>query len=162
MLQYELAQLNIAELKFPLDSPELSVFVNNLDRINELAENSPGFVWRLQTEDGDATSIDYFGDNAIVNMSVWDDIEHLHNYAYRSAHVEIMRRKKEWFHKMAEAHMVLWWIPKGHRPTLQEADEKLQYIRTHGPSDSAFTFKKPYPAPDENHTITTDFDECTI
>ncbi len=162
MSQYELAQLNIAELKFPLDSPQLSDFVNNLDRINGLAENSPGFVWRLQTEDGDATSIDYFGDNAIVNMSLWDGIEHLHQYVYHSAHVDVMRRKKEWFQKMVEAHMVLWWIPKGHRPTLQEADEKLQCLRIHGPSCNAFTFKKSFSAPDDNRNRASDFDECTI
>lgn len=94
MIRYQIAQLNIATLMAPIDSPQLSDFVANLDRINALAEDSPGFVWRLQTEEGDATSIDYFGADKIVNLSLWDSIEALHSYVYRSAHVEIMRRKK--------------------------------------------------------------------
>ncbi len=149
MSSYQLAQLNIAELKFPLDSPEVSDFVNNLERINQLAENSEGFMWRLQTEEGDATNIDFFGKDSIVNMSVRENIEHLHNYVYRTAHVEIMSRKKEWFQNMHEAHMVLWWIQEGHIPSVEEADLKLQKLRTMGPTREAFTFKKAFPAPSE-------------
>lgn len=148
MPAYELAQLNIAELKHPLDSPELKDFVDNLDSINQLAEESDGFVWRLQTDEGDATSIDYFGDKIVVNMSVWENHETLHNYVYRSAHVNIMRRKMEWFEKMKSVHMVLWWVPAGHRPSLEEADEKLRYLDKHGPSPEAFTFKKSFAAPE--------------
>nr|WP_297458878.1 DUF3291 domain-containing protein [uncultured Halomonas sp.] len=148
MSSFKLAQLNIAHLSAPIDSPALADFVANLDRINTLAERSAGFVWRLQTDDGDATAIDYFGDDMIVNMTVWEDIESLHDYVYRSVHVEIMRRKKEWFHKMREAHMVLWWVPKGHYPSLEEADAKLCHLRMHGPTAEAFTFKKAFPAPD--------------
>ena len=147
MSQYELAQLNIAELKYSLESPQLADFVNNLDRINALAESSEGFVWRLQTEDGDATGIDYFGDDKIVNMSVWESPQHLYNYVYRSAHVEILSRKQEWFQTMGQAHMVLWWVPAGHRPSLEEAEEKLLALRQQGPSQSAFTLKKTFPAP---------------
>lgn len=147
MSSFKLAQLNIAQLSAPIDSPALADFVANLDRINALAEQSPGFVWRLQTDDGDATAIDYFGNDVIVNMTVWDDVESLHDYVYRSVHVEVMRRKKEWFHKMREAHMVLWWIPAGHYPSVEEADAKLRQLREHGPTAQAFTFKAVFPAP---------------
>lgn len=145
MSQYHIAQLNIARLLAPIDSPQLSDFVANLDRINALAEHSAGFVWRLQTEDGDATGIDYFGSDKIVNLSLWDSIGALHDYVYRSAHVEIMRRKKEWFHKMGEAHMVLWWVPAGHIPSIEEAAQKLSLLQGHGPTAGAFTFKKAFP-----------------
>lgn len=147
MSQYHLAQLNIASLKAPIDSPLLTDFVANLDRINALADGAPGFVWRLQTEEGDATGIDFFGLDQIVNLSLWESLEALHQYVYHSAHIEIMRRKKEWFHTMADAHMVLWWVPAGHEPTVEEASEKLNLLREHGPSNEAFTFKKPFPQP---------------
>lgn len=147
MSQYQIAQLNIARLVAPIDSPQLSDFVANLARINALAEDSPGFVWRLQTEDGDATGIDYFGDDTIVNLSVWVSIDALHAYVYRSAHVEIMRRRKEWFQKMGEAYMVLWWVPAGHMPSVEEAARKLNTLREQGPTAEAFTFKKAFPAP---------------
>ncbi|TGN39544.1 DUF3291 domain-containing protein [Marinobacter confluentis] len=149
MSRYYIAQLNIAQLKAPIDSPQLSDFVNNLDRINALADDSPGFVWRLQTEEGNATDIDYFGSDTIMNLSVWDSVEALHRFVYRTAHVEIMSRKKEWFHSMNEAHMVLWWVPAGHMPSLYEAAEKLNAFRQQGPSPNAFTFKKAYPPPGE-------------
>lgn len=147
MSSYHLAQLNIAHLASPLDSPELADFVANLDRINALAERSPGFVWRLQTEEGDATGIDHFGTDLIVNMSVWEDVQRLHDFVYRSAHVGIMRRRKEWFHKM-QIYMTLWWVPAGHRPSLEEAEARLQHLREHGPTARAFTFKQAFPAPD--------------
>src|SRR5690554_341581 len=154
--KYQIAQLNIATLMAPIDSPQLSDFVANLDRINALAEDSPGFVWRLQTDEGDATGIDYFGSDKIVNLSLWDSVEALHNYVYRSAHVEIMRRKKEWFQKMGQAYMVLWWVPAGHIPSIEEAAEKLNILREHGPTVKAFTFKKAFPAPSELAGLSTD------
>ena len=161
MSQYELAQLNIAVLKEPLDSPRLVDFVANLDRINALAEGSPGFLWRLKTEAGDATALRPLGDDTIVNMSVWRDIESLNSYVYRSAHVEIMRRRKEWFERVSEAHMVLWWVPRGHRPTEIEAVERLKMLRENGPSGAAFTFRHAFPAPDLVVPASLDFgDEC--
>lgn len=143
----QLAQLNIALLKAPLDSPPLADFVANLDRINALAEAAPGFVWRLQTEDGNATALRPFGDDVIVNMSVWQDVAALSEFVYHSAHVEIMRRRKEWFARMAEAFMVLWWVPNGHRPTVAEAQAKLELLRSQGPTAAAFTFGKTFPPP---------------
>jgi hypothetical protein len=142
MASMQLAQLNIARLFAPIDSPELADFVANLDRINALAEESPGFVWRLQTEEGDATSIDYFGNDIIVNMSVWTDIESLKKFVYDSSHIDIMRRRQEWFEKTRERYMVLWWIPEGHIPTLTEAEEKLERLKEDGPTAEAFTFRE--------------------
>jgi len=149
MQDYHLAQLNIALLKDSLDSPLLKDFVDNLDRINALAEQSPGFVWRLQTDEGDATALRPFGEDTIVNMSVWTDSKSLHDYVYHSAHIEIMRHKKTWFEHLREAYAVLWWVPAGHQPTIEEAKNKLDTLRREGPTAAAFTFKKPFPKPSE-------------
>ncbi len=149
---YQLAQLNIAELKYPLESPELADFVDNLERINALAESSPGFVWRLQTEEGDATAIDHFGDGMLVNMSVWRCPEDLHDFVYNSEHLAFLRRKQEWFGRVASGHMVLWWIPAGQLPTLEEAEEKLGQLREQGPTASAFTPKQTFPSPGDTDT----------
>jgi hypothetical protein len=148
MSRYQLAQLNVAMLSAPLDSPPLADFVANLDRINALAETSPGFVWRLIDEGNNATSLRPIGENAIVNMSVWNDIESLNDFVYRSAHVEIMRRRREWFERMADAYMVLWWVSRGHIPPVAEALERLEHLRRHGPTQRAFTFRAPFAAPD--------------
>jgi Domain of unknown function (DUF3291) len=149
MSSYELAQLNIGIIKGPMDSPVMAEFSANLERINALAERSPGFVWRLQTEDGDATAIRPFEDeNMLVNMSVWRDVESLNKYVYSSAHVEVMRRRKQWFERMSEAYLVLWWVPRGHRPSVTEAIAKLEALRTQGPSAQAFTFRQAFPPPD--------------
>lgn len=147
MSQYELAQLNIAVMKETLESPSMADFVANLDRINALAENSPGFVWRLQTEEGDATALRPLGDNTLVNMSVWQDVASLNDYVYKSAHVEIMRRRKEWFERMSEAYVVLWWVPAGHRPSIAEAALKLDLLRKQGPTAAAFTFRQVFSLP---------------
>jgi hypothetical protein len=148
MSNYQIAELNVADLKAPLDSPELSDFVDNLDRINALAESSPGFAWRLKGDGNDATSLRPLGDNVIVNLSVWRDVNALRDYVYKSAHVEIMRRRREWFTRMADSYMVLWWVPKGHQPTTAEAVARLMLLRERGPSTEAFTFAEAYGAPD--------------
>jgi hypothetical protein len=148
MSAHEIAQLNIALMKEPLDSPGMADFVANLDRINALAESSPGFIWRLQTEEGDATALRPLGEETLVNVSVWKDVESLNRYVYSSAHVEIMRRRKEWFERMREAYVVLWWVPKGHRPSVTEAIAKLELLRARGPTPDAFTFRNAFPAPD--------------
>lgn len=147
MAAYELAQLNIAKLKAPVDSPVLVDFVANLQSINALADAAPGFVWRLQDDSGNATAIKIFGEQYIVNLTVWSDLNALHHYVYQTGHVEVMRRRKEWFEKMAEAHAALWWVPKGHVPSAAEAKAKLETLRAQGPSSEAFTFKQPFPAP---------------
>jgi hypothetical protein len=146
---YEIAQLNVGIIRGPMDSPVMDEFAANLQRINALAEASPGFVWRLQTEAGDATAIRPFEDeNMLVNMSVWRDVESLNQYVYRSAHVDIMRRRKEWFERMREAFLVLWWVPLGHRPSIAEALAKLDVLRSNGPTPEAFTFRQAFPPPD--------------
>lgn len=148
MSAYELAQLNIAVQRAPMDSPVMADFAANLDRINALAEATAGFVWRLQTEDGDATSIrPYDDENLLVNLSVWRDMAALDQYVYHSAHVEIMRRRREWFERMTEASMVLWWVPTGHRPGIEEAMARLELLRANGPGADAFTFRHAFPPP---------------
>lgn len=148
MSNHELAQLNVAVMKEPLESPSMADFVANLDRINALAEASPGFVWRLQTDGGDATALRPMGEDTLVNVSVWQDVESLKKYVYESAHVEIMRRRKEWFERMREAYVVLWWVRKGHRPAASEAIAKLELLRAHGPTKDAFTFRHAFLPPD--------------
>jgi Domain of unknown function (DUF3291) len=148
MSNYHLAQLNIGTLTAPLDSPQLKDFVDNLDGINALAESSPGFLWRLKGDGNDATSLRPFGDDVLVNMSVWRDVAALKDYVYRSAHAPLMRRRREWFTRPAQAHMVLWWLPIGHEPTLAEAAAKLALLRERGPTADAFTFGEAFTAPD--------------
>jgi Domain of unknown function (DUF3291) len=124
-------------------------FAANLERINAVAEQSPGFVWRLQTEEGDATALRPFDDpNLLVNMSTWRDVESLNRYVYSSAHVDIMRRRREWFERMDQAFLVLWWVPPGHRPSVDEAVARLELLRTRGPTAEAFSFRSAFPAPD--------------
>ena len=148
MSRYQLAQLNVATMLDAIDSPLMADFVANLDRINALAEDAPGFVWRLQTEEGNATSLSPLGHNVIVNMSVWDDVASLNHYVYKTAHVEIMKRRKEWFERMGDAYVVLWWVPQGQRPTVEDAIARLERLRASGPTSFAFTFRHAFPPPD--------------
>jgi hypothetical protein len=161
-MSHQLAQLNIAVMKEPLESLTMADFVANLDRINALAERAPGFVWRFQTDEGDATAARPLGDDTLINLSVWQDLASLNDYVYRSAHAQIMRRRKEWFERLREAHVVLWWVAKGHRPSLDEAIAKLNRLRSSGPSDEAFSFRQAYPAPDAQQPTSpfTLGDEC--
>jgi uncharacterized protein DUF3291 len=121
--------------------------VANLDRINLLAEATEGFRWRLQSDEGDATSLRPFGEDVIVNMSVWRDLEALRKFVYNSAHAEILKRRREWFAHAPQAHAVLWWVPVGHRPSLAEAAGRLEGLRRQGPSPTAFTFGKVFGVP---------------
>src|SRR5262245_52447199 len=122
MSKMHLAQVNIARMKGPLDSPVMAGFVARLDEINALADRSPGFVWRLQTGEGDATYLRPYDDDRILfNLSVWESIEHLRQYVYRSAHAEVLRSRQEWFRKFESVHLALWWVPPGHLPSVDEA-----------------------------------------
>jgi hypothetical protein len=154
MRTFELAEFNIARLRAPIDSPWLRDFVDKLDEINALAEESPGFVWRMQSEEGNATSIRPYGDDYLINLSVWRDLDSLFGYVYKTAHAEIMRRRKEWFERSHRTNTVLWWVSAGHRPSIQEAKEALELLRRDGPSEIAFTFTQPYPAPDDANGTT--------
>lgn len=143
MPTYHLAQINIARMLAPIDDPIMAEFVAQLAAINALADASPGFVWRLQTESGDATSVKvYDDDRIIVNMSVWESVESLREYAYKSAHAGVMRDRKRWFEKFDGPYMTLWWIPAGHIPTPQEGRTRLEHLRQHGETEFAFTFKR--------------------
>jgi len=154
MTGYWLAQLNIAPAKDEMDSPVMQGFVSRLDEINALADCSDGFVWRLQTEKGDATSIREFDDALVlVNLSVWEDLETLRQFVFRTLHAELIKNRAEWFRKMDTNHLVMWWIPHGHVPSVEEAKTKLEYIRQHGPTQEAFNLAKPFPTPEFGHTL---------
>jgi hypothetical protein len=141
-----IAQVNIALPREPLESPALAEFVANLEPVNALADAAPGFVWRLQDDSGDATSIQAFDDERlIINMSVWESIEALWSFVYDGGHLDVMRRRREWMTKLADVHQVLWWVPGGHIPTIGEAKERLDHLQEHGPSEHAFTFKQRFP-----------------
>jgi hypothetical protein len=148
MGDHHLAQVNIALPKEPLDAPLLTEFVEWLEPVNARADSAPGFVWRLQTEDGDATGIRAFGDDRlIVNMSVWESIQALATWVYRDrGHLAVVRRRREWFEKM-DTFMVLWWVPAGHHPTVTEAEDRLELLRREGPTPDAFTFRRRFPEP---------------
>ena len=152
MAQYELAQMNVARLRAPLDSPELADFVGALERINAIADGAPGFVWRLQDDSGNATALRSMGEDMIVNMSVWQDPESLQAFVYRSDHVGVMRRRREWFEK-TDLYLVLWWVPRGHRPAVEEGIKRLKLLRSRGPGPDAFTFGRLFPAPGSDETI---------
>ena len=161
MTRYHLAQLNVGRALGPMDSDQMADFVANLDRINALAESSPGFVWRMVGDGNNATDLDLFGDPlTISNMSVWTDMAALGAYVYRSEHREIMVRRREWFEVPTEAFMVLWWTPEGHRPTPAQAVERLEHLRRQGPSAFAFTFKQPFPPVSDAAPIAPVLDEC--
>ena len=156
---YYLAQLNIALPAEPLTSPRLAGFMALLEPVNALADRSPGFVWRLQTEDGDATAVRGFGDDRlIVNLTVWESLEALADYVFGGFHAEVMRRRREWFVHMREAYTVLWWVPAGERPTVVHAERRLASLREHGPTPYAFTVRRPFAAPGSDVDLRTDDD----
>ncbi|HXS22054.1 MAG TPA: DUF3291 domain-containing protein [Steroidobacteraceae bacterium] len=148
-MQYQLAEINIATFRVAMTDPVNADFIANLDRVNALAECAPGFVWRLVGEGNNALDIQAFDNpNTAVNMSVWRDLDALANFVYRNeGHLEIMRRRREWFERM-ELHLALWWVPAGHRPTIAEGKARLETLSRAGPSADAFLFNRPFPAPD--------------
>jgi len=149
MTRFHLAQANIGRIRAPLENPIMEGFRSQLGPINALADRSPGFVWRLQTEDGNAMAIRPFADERMaINMSVWETLEALQQFVYRSAHVGPLRDRKQWFEPIKGPILVLWWIPFGHVPTVAEALDRLEHLKQHGPSPDAFTFRIPFPPPD--------------
>ena len=146
---YHLAQLNVGLVRAPADSPELADFMAGIDPVNAAADATPGLVWRLQDGDGPgATALRPRGPDFMVNMSVWESLEALRDFVYRNGpHLDFMRRRRKWFHRMPEEHLVLWWVPAGHIPDLDEALSRLDLIRNDGPSPLAFTFQDPYDVP---------------
>jgi hypothetical protein len=148
MAEYHLAQINIARMLAPIDDPVMADFVAQLNPINALADRSPGFVWRLQTDSGDATSIRiYDHEMIIVNLTVWESAAALKEYVYKSAHNGVLRDRKRWFEKFDGPYYAIWWIPAGHVPNAQEGKRRLEHLREHGDSDYAFSFKHLFSAP---------------
>jgi len=147
-MTHHLAQINVARLVAPTDSPVVAEFMEALGPINELAEGSPGHVWRLQSESGDATDILATDDPLfIVNMSVWESVETLREYVYKTAHVEYLKRRREWFEKAVEMHLALWWIPVGEVPTVDDGLRRIALIRERGPTQAAFTLARTFAVP---------------
>ncbi|MFI7322255.1 DUF3291 domain-containing protein [Streptomyces venezuelae] len=149
-----LAELNLAKLRHPLDDPRMESFVELLNPVNAAADGAPGFVWRLVEEGApDATALRPAGEDVIVTMSVWETPEALWEFTYRSGHLEVMRRRREWFDRHVEAYLVLWWVPAGHVPTVDEGLERLADLRANGASPRAFTFASTYTAAEAAGTL---------
>lgn len=153
---FHLAQVNVGRMLAPLDSPQLADFVAHLPEINALADQAPGFVWRMVDDGGaDSTSLRPEDDDdlLLINCSVWESVEALHDYTYRSAHLKVLARRREWFERLAEFHHAMWWVPAGHRPSVAEAMERIALIRENGEGSEAFTFRAPHPAPSSSPAL---------
>ena len=161
---YNLAQVNIARMLAPLDDPIMDEFVARLDTVNAFADASPGFIWRLQTPEGNATDVRAYADETIlVNMSVWASLEDLTRYVYasESMHRDVMKQRSRWFQRFDGPYMALWGVPQGHIPTVEDARERLEHLRVHGETPYAFSFRKPFPAPDATiEQPTPVFEDC--
>lgn len=144
-----LAEINVAKMKgVNIDDPIMKEFVDNLDKVNAIAENSPGFIWRLKDDDNNATGFNPYNDETkIINISVWESIEALENYVYKTFHTDFLKRRKEWFRRYGKVHIALWWIPEGQFPTIEEAVAKLAYLEQNGASELIFDFRNKFPMP---------------
>jgi len=155
MVGWQIAQMNVGITVEATDHPQIADFMNQLDAINALADAAPGFVWRLQSDSGNATDIKppktahWDHPNFIVNMSVWENVEALFDFVYKTAHRLVMARRREWFEKPVTAYQVLWWVPAGHKPTVEEGLARLEKLQAGGPTPEAFTFKARFPSPDQ-------------
>lgn len=140
--------MNVGRIRYAPDDARMHGFMSRLDEINALAEASPGFCWRLQSDSGNATDIIVSDDERfLVNMSVWTSAEALFEYVYQSEHRAIMVGRRQWFEKPEAPFQVLWWVPAGHEPTPEEGLQRLALLRQSGPTPAAFTFKTKFPAP---------------
>jgi len=156
-----LAQLNIGRLRAPIDDPAIDDFRMNLDRINSVAEASPGYVWRLKDDSGNATGIKPFGNELeIINLTVWESIEALADFTYRSSHVELLRRRRQFFEAPEQPILCLWWIREGTVPTVEEAIARLDHLREHGPTPLAFTFRHQFAPGTDDAQVGSSLDAC--
>lgn len=145
---FHLVQFNTARARFPPEDPRMRTFLAQLLHINSLADGSPGFVWRLQTEDGNSIAIrPYEDDHILITYSIWESIEHVFEFTYRGPHARVMKDRKQWFDKIEDPYIVLWWAPAGEIPSLAEAVRRLDHLRRHGPTEFAFDFHHRFPAP---------------
>jgi len=152
MPDFHLAQINVANARAPMDDPQMAAFMAQLDEINALADRAPGFVWRLQSDSGNATDIIVTADPSfLINMSVWETAEALFDYVYKTAHTKVMAGRRDWFEQHDGPYQVLWWVPAGHIPTPQEGLERLEHLKQHGPTAHAFTFKARFPSPQDTN-----------
>lgn len=164
MAKYNIAQVNIGRMRAPLDDLQMAGFVERLDEINALADTSPGFVWRLKTDEGNATYLRPFEDERVIlNMSVWESVEALRQYVFQTAHRELLRQRHEWFEKFQGAYTALWWVPAGHIPGIDEAKRRIAHVDTHGPTQFAFTIQSLFPIDEEyqNGIDWLSFQPCT-
>lgn len=147
--QYHLTQVNIATLRAPLHDPQMADFVAQIDYVNSIADNDPGFVWRLRAEGADdANNIRAFDDDRIlITLTVWKSLEALSDYVYRGAHAGVMRDRRRWFEKAEHPILALWWVPLGHNPTVDEGKERLEHLRCQGSTTHSFSFGKPFSSP---------------
>src|SRR4051812_49521023 len=161
---FHLAPVNTRRLLALIDAELLSDFVAALEPVNALADTAPGFVWRLQTEDGDATAIRVFDDRElIVNLTVWTDLQSLGDFVYGQSHVAVMRGRRKWFERPTEAMVALWWVPAGTVPTPHEAEDRLRTLRRLGPTPAAFTLRTPFPPPGSNEVeLRPEERTCTV
>ena len=149
-MTHHLAQINIARLVAPLDDSRTAEFVALLEPINALADEAPGFVWRLKSESGNATDIAYNDDPfVIVNMSVWESLEALRTYAYKSDHAKVFRDRAKWFERFEKSSYCLWWIPLGHIPSVAEGRERLEHYQKNGATPYSFWFSQHFPQPED-------------
>lgn len=156
--KYHLCHLNVGPANAPLTDPIMAGFVEKLDEINQLAYRSPGFVWHLQIDINNPEDLAMYGEPGMLfNLSVWESMEALYAYTYKSQHAQMMQRRREWFGTMNGPNYVLWWIPAGELPTLEEAKRRIAYLTEHGPSEHAFTFKQPFPSPAQPSEAMADF-----
>lgn len=146
MSSYQLAQVNLALPRAPLDAPLLADFMAALEPVNRAADAAPGFVWRLAGDNGNATGLRLADERILVNMSVWESLQALGDFVYHGGHADVMRQRRKWFETM-KLYLALWWVPRGHLPTLAEAEERLAHLAAHGPTPHAFTFRAPFPPP---------------
>jgi hypothetical protein len=145
---YHLAQINVALMKAPLDDPSMTEFAAALNEVNAVADRSPGFVWRLQTASGNAADIQAYSDpKMLINLSVWQSVEQIKDYVYKTLHGEFFIRRRNWFERYQGEHLALWWIPADCLPTVEEGKAKLEQLALTGDSPECFTFAKPYSPP---------------
>jgi hypothetical protein len=165
MSRFQIAQVNIGRIVAELNDPVMAGFVNRLDEINALADGSPGFVWRLIVNDGNATYLRPFDDNwMLMNMSVWETVEQLRHFVYKTVHIELLRERHAWFEKLAGVYTALWWVPEGHIPGVDEAKQRLAHLEAHGPSEFAFTFQAVVPPSADSQSAIdwTAFRPCAV
>jgi hypothetical protein len=149
MNSYHIAEINIARMKgVNINDPIMKEFVDNLEKVNAIAESSEGFIWQLKDDNNNATEMNPYDDEqVIINVSVWESIESLESYIYKSMHSDFLKRRREWFHSFGKVYTAMWWVAVGEVPTLQDAVDKLEHLQVYGASEKVFDFRNKFPKP---------------